>query len=76
VLDSLRACEDAAGYFSVASQPRFVVGEAVRIVAGAFADAIGRFHGMTDDERVVVLLDLLGRQVKARLPLEAVTAAA
>ena len=76
VLQSLRACEDASGFFSVASPPRFIMGEAVRIVAGAFADAIGQFQGMTDDERVVVLLDLLGRQVKARLPMEAVTAAA
>ncbi len=76
VLQSLRACEDASGFFAVDQQPRFAVGDPVRIVAGAFVDAIGHFHSMTDDERVVVLLDLLGRQVKARVPMEAVTAAA
>jgi transcriptional antiterminator RfaH len=74
VLQSLRVREDAAGFFPVEQRPRFQSGEPVRVVAGAFADVISRFHGMSDKGRVVVLLDLLGRQVKARLPIEAVAA--
>jgi len=74
VLESIRAGEDAAGYFPVDERPRLAPGDPVQVVAGAFVEAIGRFHSMSDDERVVVLLDLLGRQVKVRLPIEAVAA--
>ena len=76
VLQSLRAAEDAAGFFPIDQRPKFSAGESLRIVAGAFVDTIGRFHSMTDDERVVVLLDFLGREIETRLPLEAVAAAA
>ena len=75
VLQSLRAAEDAAGFFPVDQRPKFSVGESIRIVAGAFTDTIGRFHSMTADERVVVLLDFLGREIETRLPVEAVAAA-
>jgi transcriptional antiterminator RfaH len=42
-------------------------GDPVRVVEGPFADLIGRFIGVADRERVFVLLDLLGRQVKTTL---------
>ena len=42
----------------------FERGAEVQIMSGAFADHIGRFDGATDDQRVVILLDLMGRQVK------------
>ncbi|HYM33002.1 MAG TPA: transcriptional activator RfaH [Candidatus Cybelea sp.] len=74
VVAALRAREDAEGFFPVDQRIRFAVGEAVRIVSGAFADAVGRFQSMDDDARVVVLLDLLGRQVKATVSMDAVTA--
>jgi transcriptional antiterminator RfaH len=74
VLQSLRAREDPAGFFPVEQAPRFEPGDPVRVVSGRFADAIGRFHRMSDSERVVVLLNFLGRNVKAHLPLEAVAA--
>lgn len=42
----------------------FRSGETVRIVEGAFADRLGLFEEMRDEERVCVLLDLLGRKVR------------
>jgi transcription antitermination factor NusG len=39
----------------------------VRITAGAFQDMIGRLVRLRDQDRVVVLLDLLGRTVRAQL---------
>jgi hypothetical protein len=36
----------------------------------------GLFEGSTDEERVIVLLDLLGRQVRVRVKLETVQAVA
>ena len=43
-------------------------GDPVRVAAGPFANLVGRFYGMASEERVFVLLDLLGRSVKAQLP--------
>ena len=37
-------------------------GESVRVVDGVFSPCLGLFEGMLDRERVVVLLELLGRR--------------
>ena len=74
VLRELRAREDASGLFAIDQRPVFAAGDPIRVISGAFADAVGRFHAMSDDDRVTVLLDLLGRQVKTRLTIEAVVA--
>ena len=50
-------------------------GASVRILDGAFADHLGLYEGVTDDSRVAILLDLLGRQVRVHLPSESVVAA-
>ncbi len=38
----------------------FQLGEAVRIVTGPFVGKVGIFHGQSRDERVVVLMQLIG----------------
>ncbi len=43
---------------------RFTPGDRVRITDGAFSSCLGLFEGMRDEERVTVLLDLLGRKVR------------
>lgn len=40
-------------------------GDRVRILGGVFADLIGLYEEMTDANRVTLLLNLLGRQVRA-----------
>ena len=50
-------------------------GDDVEVLDGPFADMVGRFIGLTDNERVLVLLDFLGRQVKATLSRVAVNPA-
>ena len=52
----------------------FREGEAVQIATGAVSDRIGLFEDLSDDDRVTVLLDLLGRQVRVRVPLANVEA--
>jgi len=47
----------------------------VRVTAGALEDMVGRLVELRDQDRVVVLLDLLGRTVRAQLRVEAVKAA-
>ena len=41
-----------------------------RAADGPMADHVGLFESMTDEQRVVVLLDLLGRKVRVELALE------
>jgi len=54
--------------------PRFEKGAPLRIVSGALADCPGLFETMTDRDRVVLLLDLLGRKVRVEAPQNAVVA--
>jgi len=67
VVDGLRRREDARGFVRLEPRPRFAIGEQVRIVDGLFARCLGLFDGVTDGERVAVLLDLLGRKVRVVL---------
>ena len=58
----------AGGEFDLLSPAdRLCDGDAVRVMEGPFADLIGRFAGAADSDRVFVLLDMLGRQVRTKL---------
>jgi cytochrome oxidase assembly protein ShyY1 len=76
VVDAIRAHE-AAQTFDQSLEParRFKPGMAVRVTGGPFADLIGKFQALADAERVIVLLDLLGREVRVHVPNRAVAAA-
>jgi len=52
----------------------FEKGDKVQIMSGAFADHIGQFDGATDAEWVFVLLNLMGRQVKAKVYQDVISA--
>ena len=64
VIDGLRRREDEGGFVRLDRRPRFALGEQVRIVDGIFASCLGLFDGISDGERVAVLLDLLGRKIR------------
>lgn len=67
---------EADGSFSPIGALRSLdAGQPVRVTSGAFAELVGRFVAMTDKERVFVLLDLLGRQVRIEVPIDAVAPA-
>ncbi len=74
VVDELRNAEDERGLVLTGRKVPFKKGAAVQIMSGAFAAHIGRFEDTTDDERVVILLELLGREVRAAVKLDAITA--
>jgi|MEHZ01.6.fsa_nt_MEHZ011613301.1_3 transcriptional antiterminator RfaH len=74
IVEALKNEEDDRGLVMTGRKVPFEKGAEVQIMSGAFADHIGRFEGATDDERVVILLDLMGRQVKARVNLDAISA--
>lgn len=76
LVEALRAREDDGGCIPLApSAARFAPGDAVRVVGGAFDNLEGLFEGLTDNDRVRVLLDLLGRKVRVFLAPDAVAPA-
>lgn len=74
IIDSIRQREEANGFVKL-SGPDFAAGAAVQIAAGPMADLVGVFASRTDEERVVILLHLLGREVKVRVKARALAAA-
>jgi transcriptional antiterminator RfaH len=53
---------------------QFAVGAAVKVGTGPFADLEGLFQTVSGPDRVVLLFSLLGRQVRASVPLRALVA--
>jgi transcriptional antiterminator RfaH len=74
IIEELRAREDERGLVQIA-QRKFIQGEKVKVADGAFASCVGLFERVTDNERVAILLDLLGRKVRVILGADELTAA-
>ncbi|MDA1099107.1 MAG: transcriptional activator RfaH [Proteobacteria bacterium] len=72
VIQAIRAREDAAGHVRLVDRDSLVPGEQVRLQSGAMADHIGLFERRGDGERVVILLNLLGREVRVKVPASAI----
>jgi transcriptional antiterminator RfaH len=69
VIEKLRQRADPdTGLHRLGSQTPFAPGSTVRIVAGAFDGLEGVFQRESGDERVVVLLTVLGRSTPVRIP--------
>jgi transcriptional antiterminator RfaH len=75
VVRTLRAREDAKGFVGLDAAPAFVAGDKVRVLAGAFMDNAGLFNGVADHDRVSILLEMLGRQVRVVIDADLVAAA-
>jgi transcriptional antiterminator RfaH len=67
VFDALKLREDANGLIQLDHKPRFLPGDKVCVLGGAFRDCLGLYDGMTNNERVTILLELLGRKVRVNL---------
>jgi transcriptional antiterminator RfaH len=74
VIDMLKQREDEDGLIRL-ERRRFAPGNLVKITEGAFASCLGLFEEMRDNERVTVLLDLLGRKVRVIIDELSLTAA-
>lgn len=74
VIDTLKSYEDAGGAIEA---PRKMInkGDKVSVLEGPFSRLLGLCEAVTDSERVMVLLDLLGRKVRVSLSADAVEAA-
>jgi transcriptional antiterminator RfaH len=75
VIDAIQAREDAQGFFKFLPQPRFAPGDKIRVIEGALYGCCGLYEGMSGQERVAVLLDLLGRKVRTFVEIDFIEAA-
>ena len=75
VVLELQARRDDKGLIPLVEGPRFNRGDKVRVLDGVFGTCVGLFEGITDKERVSILLELLGRKVRVVLDLDVVAAA-
>lgn len=67
--------QDETGAIKLAA-PVFMPGQAVRLMTGPLAEVAAMFEETRDDNRVVLLLSLLGRKVRVLAPVDEVTVAA
>lgn len=75
IIDALRRREGEGAFDLLSPMQALRTGDAVRVTAGPFEDLVGRLLDLADHERVYVLLDLLGRSVRAEVAAAAVEAA-
>jgi transcriptional antiterminator RfaH len=76
VIEGLIARENAEGLIDLKPAAfSFTTNQPLRITEGPFADLVGLFQSVGDNERVMLLLDLLGRPVRVQIPAVAVEAA-
>ncbi|MEQ9325843.1 MAG: transcriptional activator RfaH [Rhodospirillales bacterium] len=68
IIDDIRRREDSAGFIDLPPEPGFEPGQQVVVERAGLRGQVGLFQGMKDDQRVFVLLEILGRQVKACVP--------
>jgi len=76
IIDQLESRQDDKGLVKTHVGCGFKAGDKVKIIRGPLGDLEGLFHCPNDEERVTVLLNLMGREVKVRVPLETVYACA
>ncbi|MEO5375885.1 MAG: transcriptional activator RfaH [Alphaproteobacteria bacterium] len=76
VVDGIRAREDATGLVRMDIGPSLARGDRVTIASGPFRELDGLFECSRDEDRVTILLDLLGRQIRVHVPTDAVRASA
>ena len=72
IIAAIRAREDEEGYVATTRIADLRTGEPVRIVAGPLSDVDALFECVDDNDRVTLLLELLGRRVRVHVPAQAV----
>ncbi len=74
VVEAIRSREDESGLIALLP-PIFSPGQRVEILEGPMAMCTGLVQQMPDNDRVVLLLDMLGRQVRVTIRCAGVAAA-
>lgn len=75
VIEDLRAREGEDGCVRLEPQRHLKNGDKVRVTEGVFESFLGLYQGLTAGERALVLIDFLGRKVRALIDPETLGAA-
>lgn len=75
IVDGLRGQADPAGRVEPAALQILNPGDRLRVVDGAMCDQVGELERLTADQRVILLMNVLGRDVRVSLPVGSVDAA-
>ena len=75
IIEGLMRRQDLEGYVRLQPPVGLRIGDKVRVLGGAFEECLGLFEQMTDEQRVTILLDLLGRKVRVTLDSDLIAAA-
>lgn len=75
VIENLRACEDKKGFISLykINNGKFKSGDRVKINLPEFLDYTGIFKAPRGNDRALILLDLLRKQVSVTVPLSSLS---
>jgi transcriptional antiterminator RfaH len=76
VVEGIKARQNESGLVEMTLELPFKPGEKVEVLDGPLKELTGIFQSISDDQRVIVLLEMLGRPVRVRLPMDAVGSAA
>jgi transcriptional antiterminator RfaH len=76
IIERIQASEDADGIVRLKSADQFRRGQLVEITEGALDGLQGLVEATTDEERVTLLLNLLGREIRVRVSPEMLRAVA
>ena len=74
IVEEIRQRENPEQLIEIPKLVPFKPGESLEITSGAFAQQVGSFLQLDKDNRIIVLLGLLGRNVEVRLQTEDVRA--
>ncbi len=74
IIDSLQSREDEDGLIKLNNYSRYKPGDSVQILDGAFGNTTGVLETLGDQERVTMLLELMGRQVRIKTTLDKIAA--
>jgi transcriptional antiterminator RfaH len=72
LIQDIMAREDEHGHVQLVDPNTLSPGDQVRLHSGAMADHIGLYERRGDGERVVILLNLLGREVRVKVPSDSI----
>ena len=67
LIDEIRAREDEQGFVTLSAHRNFQNGELVQLIEGPLLGAAGVFDCETGEDRVTILLSLLGREAKVKV---------
>ena len=69
IIEALQSHEDEDGLVKFNNSSIYRPGDSVQILDGVFGDTIGIFEHLDGPERITMLLDLMGRQVRIKTTL-------